>query len=102
MMVKFITIVISTPFYIAAMFYSGFVLSMGWGWFIVPLGVPEIGVLHAMGIIYVGTWFKYNGPYHKAMSDDEFIEHMVTKLIGSVIFVTLVWGLMYVIHLLMA
>lgn len=29
---------------------SGNVVSDGWRWFVVPLGLPEIGVLHAWGL----------------------------------------------------
>ena len=30
--------------------YRGWVLSLLWVWFIVPLGAPEIGVIHAWGL----------------------------------------------------
>jgi len=30
--------------------YRGWVLTILWMWFIVPLGVPEIGIAHAWGI----------------------------------------------------
>lgn len=29
--------------------WQGYVLTVLWGWFIVPLGVPAIGVAHAVG-----------------------------------------------------
>ena len=28
----------------------GWLLAKAWGWFIVPMGVPAIGLFHAMGI----------------------------------------------------
>ncbi len=28
----------------------GFVLSYLWSWFVAPLGIPEIGIAHAIGI----------------------------------------------------
>lgn len=33
-----------------AIFWGGYVGSVLWGWFIVPLGVPAIDYLHAVGI----------------------------------------------------
>lgn len=35
----------------------GWVLSLLWGWFIVPLGVPAVGVVHAIGIAFVVGMF---------------------------------------------
>lgn len=31
-------------------FYSAFVFTVLWGWFVVPLGVPAIGLFHALGL----------------------------------------------------
>jgi hypothetical protein len=31
----------------------GFALSVLWGWFLTPLGLPEIGLAHAIGIALV-------------------------------------------------
>jgi hypothetical protein len=30
--------------------WFGFMISCMWGWFVVPLGVPQVGVVHASGI----------------------------------------------------
>lgn len=30
--------------------YNGFVLSILFGWFLVPLGLPQIGIAHAYGL----------------------------------------------------
>lgn len=42
---------------IISIFWGGFVASVLWGWFIVPLGVAPIGVLHASGIAIVVSAF---------------------------------------------
>ena len=34
----------------ACALWGGFAASVLWGWFVVPLGVPEVSVLHAMGL----------------------------------------------------
>lgn len=33
----------------------GFVLYKVWGWFVTPLGVPEISFVHAVGLLFVFT-----------------------------------------------
>lgn len=35
-----------------------FTLSTLWGWFIVPLGFPVIGMVHAYGLSLVMVWLK--------------------------------------------
>lgn len=37
--------------------FKGFVLSRLWGYFVVPLGVPEIGIAHAFGLALVVSMF---------------------------------------------
>jgi len=36
---------------IGAAFFKGYVLSVVWGWFIVPLGMVEISAVHGAGLI---------------------------------------------------
>jgi|SRR5690606_6413695 len=35
--------------------FTGFTVSVLWGWFIVPLGVAQIGFAHAYGISLMGS-----------------------------------------------
>lgn len=35
--------------------FTGFTVSVLWGWFIVPLGVAQIGFAHAYGISLLGS-----------------------------------------------
>lgn len=35
--------------------FTGFIVSVLWGWFIVPLGVAQIGFAHAYGISLLGS-----------------------------------------------
>jgi hypothetical protein len=37
--------------FIPGMWWSGFAISTMWRWFLVPLGVPGIGVAQALGIV---------------------------------------------------
>ena len=35
---------------VACALWGGFAASVLWGWFVVPLGVPEVSMLHAVGL----------------------------------------------------
>lgn len=37
-------------FVLVAVLWGGYIASLLWGWFLVPLGVPAIGYWHAVGI----------------------------------------------------
>jgi hypothetical protein len=37
--------------------FSGYAVSTLWEWFVVPLGVPSIGLFHAIGLVVLGTVF---------------------------------------------
>jgi hypothetical protein len=43
----------------------GWALSLIWLWFMVPLGVPEIGLFHAWGLSLVVGMFTGNGKSEK-------------------------------------
>jgi len=51
--------------------WSGYVLSVMWGWFLVPLGAPEIGVAHAIGIAGLVAMIAKNSNVSK--DDESFI-----------------------------
>lgn len=36
---------------VACALWGGFAASVLWGWFVVPLGVPEVPMLHAVGLM---------------------------------------------------
>lgn len=45
--------------------YRAWVLVLGWGWFIVPLGAPQIGYAHALGLsVLVAMLAHQNTPDH--------------------------------------
>jgi len=62
----------------------GWVLSYLWLWFLVPVGVPAIGVAHAMGMSLLISLFTS----HAASRDAEMKEgwdafrYLTTKLLG--------------------
>lgn len=44
---------------IPSMVWSGFVMQLMWAWFVVPLGVPAIGIAHALGLRLLAEWMTY-------------------------------------------
>lgn len=51
-----ILIILSIPF---AYIIRGFVLSTMWGWFLVPLGLIQIGKAHAVGVAVIVSLITY-------------------------------------------
>jgi hypothetical protein len=48
---------------------QGVVLSVLWGWFVVPLGLPALGIAHAIGIALVVRFLTHRHTSKK--TDDE-------------------------------
>lgn len=46
----FYFVFVAPVFVAACVLWQGFIVSVFWGWFVQPLGVPAIGVLHAIGL----------------------------------------------------
>ncbi len=74
----------------------GFVLSYLWGWFVVPLGVPSIGMMHAYGISLVMSMVSFKPSIHK---DDKEVDK--SKVVGLMFAPWFALGLGYIISLLM-
>lgn len=47
-------------FAILSIVYRGWVLTMLWGWFLVPLGIPAISIATALGIVLIVSMFTPN------------------------------------------
>lgn len=57
-------------------FFTGLCLALMWKWFITPLGVPAISVIHAVGLCFiVGVLFGKKDP--KAKTDVEKIIYVM-------------------------
>lgn len=75
--------------------FRGFVLSKLWLWFVVPLGVVQISIVHAIGFsLVLGFLSLKNNNAEKAKDRAEragqFFGHMVTPLFA--------WGFGAIIH----
>lgn len=44
---------------------QGWILSLVWGWFVVPIGVAPIGVVHGIGIVLLVAFFRNVTPAKK-------------------------------------
>jgi hypothetical protein len=45
---------------VPVMLFRGFVLSVLWGWFVVRLGVPPIGIVNAIGLSFLISFLTYH------------------------------------------
>ena len=69
-----LTLVVAVP--LAA--WAGFVLSVVWAWFIVPLGVPAVGMWHAAGIKLTVGWLTQTiSPDDRRSSGEKFTSVLV-------------------------
>jgi hypothetical protein len=71
-LIKLVFVILAIPFSLWLKATVGMSL---WGWFVVPLGVPAIGLIHALGLTLVG-WFYTTGldnmkSYKKIMEEKE-------------------------------
>jgi hypothetical protein len=86
-LVAFAAILVAAP-------WAAYVLTVVWGWFVVPLGAPAIGKAHAYGLMVVFGMFRNREP--------ECEEESLTTSIGIALLapaLTLLIG--YIAHRLM-
>lgn len=60
----------------------GWAVSKLWGWFLVPLGVPAITVLHGLGISMFMAVFKQYVPKQKEKGKDTSIPALIGEILG--------------------
>ena len=74
----------------------GWVLSVMWSWFMVPIGVAEIGVAHACGVSTIVAMLTYRK--HK---DDDDTDHARRNLALAALVPLFLLGFAWVYHSLM-
>ena len=47
-----VSVLLALPLAMLYALYAGWAVSVLWGWFVVPLGPPAIGVMHAAGLLF--------------------------------------------------
>lgn len=65
---------------------NGWALSILWHWFLVPLGVSQIGVAHAMGIAMTVAFATYQYDAKVAYDKGASAADLMITLIGSSMF----------------
>ena len=59
---------------VACALWGGFAAATLWGWFVVPLGVPEVSVLHAMGLtLALRALAGFSGKPQPAKHEDKMV-----------------------------
>lgn len=89
-----IAFLIGVPaFLIAVMAYQGWALAVLWSWFIVPLGAPKIGVVHAAGLALVYNFFSRDIVELANKENHDDIGTAVVKIVGVPLLFLLIGGL---------
>lgn len=74
---------------VAMAFYSAIALTLGWSWFVVPFGLPDIGYAHALGISGLMSLLTYHrSPSEKGKS---FTESVIEGFIRITVIIGLMW-----------
>lgn len=67
----FLLLVAAVALGFGAAVWDAFVLVQLWGWFVVPLGVVEIGLFHALGLLLVASLATYQNITNLAKSSED-------------------------------
>jgi len=74
---------------VMGLFVWGFAFMLGWGWFVVPLGVPPITFWHAVGLKYLiaaATMLPF-----AAQSEGDLEKKSLAYLMAGLIVMLLLW-----------
>ena len=83
---------------------QGYILYCAWGWFVVPLGVSQIGIMHGFGLAMTAKIFthgmgkpeeKTTLPNSTSSIADKVMEVFVTHISAQL----MIWLILYLIHL---
>lgn len=86
--------------------YSGFVIKTLWAWFMVPLGVVQIHLFHAIGLTCIVEYFLI-GTLSELMKKQNAQKYesktlkAVYTLSVPIIFITFLWFMGWIYHMLM-
>lgn len=79
--------------------WAGFVVSVLWGWFVVPLGVASIGVWQAAGIVVLVSFLVFDGTIPRD-NEKTTVEKFVFVVLNGLILPAMVLGAGGLYHLL--
>ncbi len=78
--------------------FRGWILSILWGWFAVPMGLPALGVAHVWGLALLIGLATYQSRINLASEELEFSEIVVSSLVEGTSVCTIVLGAGYIAH----
>jgi len=79
--------------------FRGFVLAKMWLWFIVPFGVVELSVVHAIGLSLIVSFLTFQqGAEKKQEERASFGEKLAAAFIAGNLYTAVVWGLGALVH----
>jgi len=90
-LIMLLVLILSVPSFIL----KAYILSSIWGWFIVPLGVVQISVSHALGISVFWSILTFS---YKKSDDKESIDYLKT-LFSNTAGILMGWGIAYIAYL---
>lgn len=96
---KGLALLIALGLAIALAVLRGWVLSYLWFWFLVPLGVPSIGVAHAMGLSLLVSLFTAGASSKDADKKEgwDALRYVFTKLFGFGVTALMFLGFGYIL-----
>ncbi len=77
--------------------YNAFMFTFMWRWFIIPLGAPTIGTIHAWGLFLCFSFLTSSFTRDKHDKDDP-IRNAVIILVISMLTSTFATGMGYILH----
>jgi hypothetical protein len=79
---------------VGTVFLNGIMLSYLWEWFVVPLGAPSIGILHAIGVAVLVSMLTYEGSGENTDEDAPF-KRIITRLVAKGVAFAIAWGVSF-------
>lgn len=73
-----------------SIFWGGYVASVLWFWFVVPLGAPAISTTHAAGLSCVVSTFMGSRGLYQGEQKNKSPEEAISTALGVVILIPLV------------
>lgn len=91
-------VVVVLPIAFAASAYAAWLMTYAWGWFIVPLGAPQIGFIHAWGLMTIIAFFRSQKPEKKP---DDFFKWSCRLISMNLFRYSLAFGMCFLLHKMM-
>ena len=85
----------------AGLALNGWALMTLWGWFVVPFGLPAVGLWHALGLSLLGQMLTTRRPAPRK-GDETGLRHQLGLLAYAVLVPLLALGLGWCAHQLMS